>query len=321
MSYQSKIMFITLFLIYGFTQLLSAQELSWYSKDQGFTSPVHKKNVKKIVWSKSVIAFNDVANAVLETRFKLTDPIYGRIFLERSIRNTPVYSSVNDTPLENWKNSYEMKLFIDGKDSGGSFGVFDEGYFNDEMGKQWTTWQFSPHMQNPSNSDDEKICAAWEKAVRGLRVGEHKIRFELWGVLGTHRSAEPMSVGTFTLVISPGERVSTVGKFPEETYSGSDASELRNLLINALAQKGIAPKAEIRKIAITSDWTYNRYTDTKKEYRKISATVLFSDKDNDGVCRFVTYNFKSDKNGNGWTNPIFHSFCNGCPEGDINCSK
>ena len=67
----------------------------------------------------------------------------------------------------------------------------------------------------------------------------------------------------------------------------------------------------IQKLAITTDWAYNRYTDSKKEYRKISAAVLFSDKDNDGVCRFVTYNFISDKSGNGWTTPRFHSFCNG----------
>ena len=99
MNHFSKLMLITLFLIYGYTQLLSAQEVSWYSKDQGFTSQVHKKHVKQIVWSKSVIAFNNVANAVLETKFKLTDPIYGRIFLERSIRNTPVYSTANNKPF------------------------------------------------------------------------------------------------------------------------------------------------------------------------------------------------------------------------------
>jgi hypothetical protein len=321
MNYRLNVMFLTLFLIYGFTQLLFAQEVSWYSKDMGFTSSVHKKYVKQIIWSKSIINFNAQESAKLETKFKLTDPIYGRLFLERSIRNTPVYSSANNKPLENSRNSFEWKLYIDDKDTGGSFGVFYEAYFNDDMGKNWTTWQFSPHPSNLESSEEKEIGAAWEKAVRGLSPGEHSVRFELWGVIGTYRSSEPMTIGTFTLVVSKGERVGTVGKFPKETYSGSDASELGNQLKNALAQKGIAPLAEIRKIAITSDWAYNRYTDTKKEYRKISATVLFSDKDNDGVCRFVTYNFKSDKSGTGWANPRFHSFCNGCPEGDVNCSE
>jgi len=302
-------------------ELTNAQEVSWSSKDMGFTSSVHKKYVKQVIWSKSIISFNQQESAVLKTKFKLTDPIYGRIFLERSIRNTPVYSSVNDKPSENTRNSYEWKLYIDGKDTGGSFGVFYETYFNDEEGKTWTTWQFSPHLLNPDPGEEQRIGVAWEKAVRGLSVGEHAVRFELWGVSGTYRSSEPMTVGKFTLVVSKGERVATGAKFPKETYSGNDASKLRGQFKNALIQKGTASASEIKKLAITGGWAYNRYTDSKNEYRKISAAVLFADKDNDGVCRFVTYNFISDKNGNGWTAPRFHSFCNGCPEGDVNCAK
>ena len=164
MKHGLKIMVLNIFILLYAQISVSAkqtQEVSWYSKDQGFTSPVHKKHVKQIVWSKSVIAFNNVANAVLETKFKLTDPIYGRIFLERSIRNTPVYSSANNKPIENTKNSYEMKLFIDGKDAGGGFGVFEEGYFNDDIGKTWTTWQFSPHITNPESPEEKKTVAAW----------------------------------------------------------------------------------------------------------------------------------------------------------------
>jgi len=315
---------IKVVLIFALIVLLSqeskAQQVSWYSTDQGFTSTVHKEHVKEVIWSKAVISYNDVENAVLESRFKLTDPIYGRIYLKQSVRNTPVYSSVNDKPIENSKNSFEWKLYIDGKDTGGSFGVFYEAYLNDDMGKNWTTWQFSPHMSNPGNSDEDRIVSAWEKAVRGLGAGEHAVRFELWGVSGTHRTSEPMAIGKFILVVPQGERLATTAKFPEQTYSGNDAAGLSKQIKSALISNGKASSSEIKKVAITGNWVYNRYTDSKKEYRKISAAVLFADKDNDGVCRFVTYNFISDKNSNGWTAPRFHSFCNGCPEGDVNCS-
>jgi len=298
-----------------------AQEVSWHSKDMGFTSPVHKKYVKQIVWSKSIISFNEQESAVLETRFNLTDQICGRLFLERSIRNTPVYSSANNKPLENTRNSFEWKLFIDGKDTGGSFGVFYDAYFNDPEGKTWTTWQFSPHLLNPDPGEEQQIGAAWEKAVRGLSAGEHKVRFDLWGVNGTHRSSAPLTSGSFTLVVSKGERIATTAKFPNQSYSGSDGSVLANQLKQAMINSGKASTSEVKKVAITSNWAYNRYTDSKKEYRKISAAVLFADKDNDGVCRYVTYNFISDKAGSRWTAPRFHSFCNGCPEGDVNCSE
>lgn len=319
MNYKSKIMLFTLFLLYGFTQMLFAQEVSWYSKDMGFTSSVHKKYVKQIIWSKSIINFNEQESARLETKFKLTDPIYGRIFLERSIRNTPLYYKSNNKPTENSRNSFEWKLYIDGKDTGGSFGVFYQAFFNDDMGKNWTTWQFSPHLLNPDAGEEQEIGAAWEKAVRGLSVGEHSVRFELWGGSELQfRSSEPMTVGTFTLLVSKGEKVATLAKFPKETYSGNDTSQLREQLKKALATGKIS-YSDIVKLAITTDWAYSRYTDSKKEHRKISAAVLFSDKDNDGVCRFVTYNFISDKSGNGWTAPRFHSFCMGCPEGDVEC--
>ena len=327
MNCRSKFFLLNVFVIVTLTYMSAIaekpqnQEISWQYQDQGFTSSVHKKHAKKIVWSKSEVSFRNQESNVLESRFNLTDPIFGRVYLEKSIRNTPVYSSVSSEPLENHRNSFEWKLYIDDKDAGGSFGVFYEGYYNDDMGKTWTTWQFSPHLLKPENADEKKIVSAWEKAVRGLAAGEHDIRFELWGVQGQQRSAEPMAVGSFVLVVSKGERIGTVSKFPKATYSGNDALQLGNQLKNALVQKGIAQSSEIKKLAITSDWAYNQYTDTKKEYRKISATVLFTDKDNDGICRFVTYNFISDKTGNGWSIPRFHSFCNGCPEGDINCAN
>lgn len=227
MNFRTQITHIFLFFLFA-NLLLAAeqpnfQDVSWHYTDLGITSPVHKKHIKQIVWSKSVIAFDNVENAVLETRFKLTDPIYGRIFLESSIRNTPVYSSNSDEPLENWKNSYQFKLFIDGKDTGGSFGVFDEGFFNDELGKTWTTWQFVPRPSAAPDADEKKVAEAWEKAVRGLSAGEHSVQFELWGVLGQQRSKEALAKGLFTLVVSKGESIATVSKFPQQTYSGNDA--------------------------------------------------------------------------------------------------
>ena len=109
MNYRSKNFLINgLVLVLLLPLMLNAQkDVSWYSKDKGFTSPEHKKYVKQMVWSKSEIPWNNVANSILETRFKLTDPIYGRIFLERSIRNTPVYSTANDKPIENTRNSFD----------------------------------------------------------------------------------------------------------------------------------------------------------------------------------------------------------------------
>ena len=37
---------------------------------------------------------------------------------------------------------------------------------------------------------------------------------------------KPLSVGEFTLVINKGDRISAGGKFPEDSYSGSDSNSI-----------------------------------------------------------------------------------------------
>ncbi len=297
-------------------QALNAQQVSWYSKDFGITSPEHKKYMKQIIWSKAEIPYNDVANSILQKRFDLKDPIYGRVFLEHSIRNTPIFSSGSKKPLENWKNNFVVKLFIDGKDTKGRFGVFYEAYYNDDMGKQWTTWQFSPHLLNPESADEKIIAKAWEKALRGISAGEHEIRFEYWGVMGQQRTAEPLAKGSFTLVVKKGERMAVGNNFPKDSYSGSDVNKIRSAMKKAIVGPVAKNQNEVQKVAVTSNWKKGVYSDSKRRYRTINGTVLWSDKDNDGIYRFTSYVFISDQNGSGWTPLRYKGFCNGCPEGD-----
>ena len=274
-------------------------------------------NLGKIVWSTKEINFADQDNSVLRNSFKLSDPIFGRIYLDHSLGNTPIYGS-SGGPQENSNFSYEFRLFIDGQEKVDRFNVFTSGRLNGQAGESWKTWQFAPNPI-PHDASFQNEADAWRRTTKGLTPGIHSVRFELWAVQGQVRSRDPISIGEFSLIVKEGNRISAGMMFPKETYSGNDASNLNRLLKNALVKKGIAPSKEINKLAITGDWAYNRYSDSKNEYRKISAAVLFTDKDNDAICRFVTYNFISDKSSNRWTEPRFHSFCNGCPEGDVNC--
>ena len=271
-----------------------------------------------MVWATTPINLADQDKVTTKTSFKLTDPIFGRIYLKHSLGNTPVYSS-SGGPQENYNFGYEVRLFIDGKKKADRSDTFSTGKLNGQAGETWTTWQFAP---NPVPYDDSfrSEADAWRRVTKDLSSGTHTVRFELWATQGQLRSREPISIGEFSLIVKQGDRISAGLKFPEETYSGNDADKLNEQLKKAVATGKIS-YSEIVKLAITGDWVVGRYTDSKKEYRKISAAVLFSDKDNDGVCRFVTYNFISDKTGNDWTPPRFHSFCMGSPEGDVECSE
>ena len=107
----------------------------------------------------------------------------------------------------------------------------------------------------------------------------------------------------------------TLTKFPNDTYTGSDKGKIKQLMINALLSAGIIKSTnEILNISVTSDWKEGVYTDSKNTYRKIVGTVLFEDKDNDGISRYTSYIFMSDKTDSGWTDIKYKAFA-GNPEG------
>lgn len=295
-----------------------ARDIMGRYKGQGMTGKLHAANAGRILWSKQAISFKTQDSAKLEETFQLSDPIYGRILLQRSIANTPVYQEGWQKPEQNRDNSYEVKLFVDGQNVAVSFGVFEQGKQNDEVGHTWTTWQYGIHPV-PPDKDFATESSAWSKAVRGIAAGRHAVRFEMWGTLGQYRTREPLAVGEFTLLVGQGERVAATGSFPADNYSGGDLEAVRAEMRKALVGPVAKSDAEIAKVAVTGNWVEGIYTDTKNRYRKISGAVLWADSNNDKVCRFTTYNFISDAAGGGWTPARFRSFCNGCPEGEVDC--
>ncbi|MBU1564715.1 MAG: hypothetical protein KJ630_03690 [Proteobacteria bacterium] len=296
----------------------AAQRIKARYTDVPPTSKVHRANAGRMIWSKQPISLDGQDQIAPEKSFQLSDPIFGRLYLHHSLGNTPVYGSDGE-PQENRDFGYEFRLFIDGKEKVDRFNVFSNGNLKGQAGETWTTWQFAPHPLPPDDGFKSE-AEAWFRTTKGLSPGTHSVRFELWSVQGQLRSREPISIGEFSLIVQKDERIAAGSQFPREMYSGTDAAQLHEQFKKALAQAKISA-SEIDKVAIAGDWAYNRYTDSKIEYRKMSAAVLFKDKDNDGVCRFVSYNFISDKSGNTWSTPKFHSFCNGCPEGDAECSR
>ena len=83
---------------------------TWSYPDQGTTSAAHKMNIGGIVWSTSRIGFKSQDKTALKNTFRLSDKIFGRVYMERSLRNVAVYSSVNKKPLENAISRHVARL-------------------------------------------------------------------------------------------------------------------------------------------------------------------------------------------------------------------
>ncbi len=103
--------------------------------------------------------------------------------------------------------------------------------------------------------------------------------------------------------------------FPEDSYSNGDLTEIKEQMLKALLGRVIKSVDEVTAIAVISNWKEGVYSDSKKEYRKINGTVLFADTDSDGISRFTSFVFISNKAGGEWQPLRFKAFCNGCPEG------
>lgn len=97
---------------------------------------------------------------------------------------------------------------------------------------------------------------------------------------------------------------------------GAVAKQMKAALLQGRVAK--SPR-EILKTRVTTGWQTGRFVDTKVRYRKISGWVLWHDEDNDGVCRFSSYNFIQTKSGKSWSKLAFKSFCAGCAEGWTKC--
>jgi hypothetical protein len=108
--------------------------------------------------------------------------------------------------------------------------------------------------------------------------------------------------------------------FPRSTYRGGGAGALAGAMKRALLASRLAKSAsEVLKVQPMGRWRSGRYTDTKVPYKKITGLVLWWDKDKDGVCRFVSYNFNKERRGGRWSPLKAKSFCMGCPEGWTKC--
>lgn len=145
--------------------------------DNGISSATHTKYLKKIVFSKTEIVKSQESEANFTNTFTLTDNIYSRVYLEKSIRNEA--GSVGDcfnvtyfmrysfddgaTKMPEWVNVKVHNVLMN-----------DEGAVD-----KWTTWQPAISWSAADLTNPEAGVKNFVKFVRNLPAGNHKIKMEL----------------------------------------------------------------------------------------------------------------------------------------------
>jgi hypothetical protein len=108
--------------------------------------------------------------------------------------------------------------------------------------------------------------------------------------------------------------------FPRSTYRGGGARALGAAMRKALLAGRVAKaRSEVLRVQPMGRWQRGRYRGTRVPYQKVTGIVLWWDKDKDGVCRYVSYNYVKEQRGGKWTPLKVKAFCMGCPEGWTRC--
>lgn len=283
------------------------------AQSQGFTSPTHKAQAGAIVFSQSEIPFRTENPKTFSNTFAASDSLCGRIYLQRPLRETPLHLPAQGGGQITSLGMFEVRARVAGQQTFLATGTLDI-----EAAAVWTTFRLN---LNPIGCDAEgEYPKGWAKFVRGLAPGTHEIEIQVYGQLGAYYTAEPVAAGTITLTRAPGEDPQSVS-MPEDAWRGGARNKVEKEIRAALLKTDLAsgPK-DIVRVAITStDWDEGRFPVTRDPYRKLTATILFSDSNGDGACKYTSYNFLSRGKRSGWTPLEFDSFCVNCADGEMTC--
>lgn len=304
-----------------------------YSQDQGITSPAHGDHVGKIVFADNLdaISFKKEDARQFKNSFNASEPIYARLYLPKSVGNTPHGGS------KSYASIYMYDLYIDGNKVPfkKSFGMAEhvpvpertfymESTTDQEELGVWTTWR--PTLL-PRETDEElkygnvnTMARCFVLALMDQPAGTHEVELKMYSRdMADNRQTDVLASGKFTLKLTEADKKAFAFKYapplPKDEWVGSDKQQLIRDLKVAFANQ--LNKEPILVGLVGRDWTESIYRLTGGKYRKIAAWAVFEDGDGDGQVPITTFNWISDYSGGSWTKWRFDSHCNGCPDWDV----
>jgi hypothetical protein len=165
--------------------------------DQGMTSPTHEKNVGKIVFASTEIQFQKEDPSTFRSAFKLGDPIYARLYLQRSPERVLLRAGkeapVQDASDREPKYKFEISASLNGKPLGATQSM---------MGTEWTTYNFVLARTADDTKEWPERESKWfiQQILPALAIGTNEVRLEVTVTdAGGAKVGEPVAAGTLTI--------------------------------------------------------------------------------------------------------------------------
>jgi hypothetical protein len=292
--------------------------------DIGPTSDLHKKYNGQIVFSTYKIPMDNPQESSLQSTFKLSDNIYGRVFMPMSVENYPLYSTQflrngdTTTAEHNKYGKFYYNLYVDG---------VKEKYWNVELVNlssqnkvNTTTYQI---WLNPKPSD-QKVKDEWKDIVNKLSNGTHQIKVEMVaGNPSTYSAVEPVAVGVFNIVKGEGENFEAdYGKTFDDVKAKMTDPDLEKKMLAAARDYADVNnyKEDFKAVKIAnSDWTTIYHELTGAVVRRIIDVHCYAVWP-DGHCTTQKFVFGQEYNGSGFSENVkFHGVTYGSYAENLNC--
>ncbi len=242
-----------------------------WAQDQGITSERHRENVGGIIWAKERIKFDVQDQITLSTEFNADEPIYGRVYLPKSLVRLGADEDGRNCP--NQASNYRIKLLINNE----SKGVFNEQWFEKDS---WTTVQLTPRLAPGDDGDRQNrgVPDKWIELVNELPDGDHAVMFEFWG--GPVDCEAKFAEGGFTLK-KVGAVSTTLGILPEAKMTDT---KLKQGMIQAVKDQGWTNEYPVDVVIIEPEWRFIRDLTGNIIRREINTHVVLKSY-TDGSCR------------------------------------
>lgn len=202
---------------------IAAENAKWgIVKDDGIANETHKKYVKKIVFSNPKLNYDESNLSAIKTTFKIGEPLFRRVFLEKSLGN--YYRGYNlekkgGKPDKYWRFDNDdgvitWKYYLDGKLAFEEYQRLRTPYVTEERIDEWTSWwtELVPAKEDRYHKVESPVRQLGE-LLAFMAPGTHKIKIEAWVTdpvienKGGMGEIEIMADGEFTISFTAQEQV------------------------------------------------------------------------------------------------------------------
>ncbi len=256
---------------------------SAFAQDQGMTSETHRNNIGKILWAKQRINFNEQDSIKYDTVFDVSDPLYGRVYLPKSLYRL---SEDQGQDCINHSSYFEVRAFVNGVYKG----VLNSNYFGSSS---WTTVQINLNLSAGDQTDsvNSNVPRKWSALLKTLDDGTYDVKFEFFG--GQGKCAKKFAEGSFTLNKKGEQKAQLMKELPAAQKRDP---KLEASMLEAFKKRGWDEEA-IRIIIVEGDWRIIRNALGTIVRREINTNIILKKKT--GTCRLTDISFIQPYQGNG----------------------